>query len=123
MRQIVKWHGGQIVVRPGTVADDIAARYIAEQVLSTYPRDDNTQVRVMQFGQLCSQTESSEGLDWKPEQVRNLDAAGMRTAYEAFTGLPKTIYGRWFEAYALVDAEMDVDLGPLPLPESAEKKA
>lgn len=122
MKQSVKWQGGQLVVRPGTVADDIAARYIAEQVLSTYPKDDTTPVRCIQFGQLCSQTESSEGLDWKPEQVRHLDATGMRLCYDAFTQLPRAVYTRWFEAYALVDAEMDVDLGPLPLPEGTEKK-
>lgn len=123
MQQIVKWRGGQIVVRPGTVADDIMARTIAERVLSTFRSDDTTQVRVIQFGQLCSQTESSEGLTWEPAQVRNLDAAATRAAYDAFTGLPKTIYNKWFEAYALVDAEMDVELGPLPLSDNAEKKA
>lgn len=122
MKQSVKWQGGQIIVRPGTVADDIAARYIADQLISTYAKDDATQIRPIGFGQLCSQTESSEGLDWKPEQVRHLDAAGIRLCYDAFTHLPRAIYTRWCDAFALVDAEMDVDLGPLPLPEETPKK-
>ncbi len=121
MNQIVKWNGGQIIVRPGLVEDELAASIIKREVSNAYP--DGTWGAWPQFADLCSQTVSSSGLDFQPELVRNMDPAQKRDAYERYLKLAKSIRDKWSEAFGVVNRAIDVDLGPESLPETATKKA
>lgn len=121
MNQVVRWNAGCITVRPGTVADDIAAQIIARQVADCYPPD---MVGLYgQFATLCSQTIDSDGLPFKPEHVRNMDAGQKRLAYEAFLTIAQRIRDRWIAALNLTDEVVDLTVGPAALADNADPKA
>lgn len=112
MKQIVKWADGQIVVRSGLVEDEIIADRIERQTALMYAATPDVRGHWNQFGKLCSQTESSAGLTFHPEQVRNLDPQSQRIAYEEFVKIPKAVRNQWQAAIALVDDVKDVVLSP-----------
>ena len=119
--QQVRWNAGQITVRPGTVRDDIAAQVIAREVSSAYPAD--YEGLWMLFGRMCVHTTASAGLPFQPEQVRSMNAADRKAAYEAFLDLPLRLRDRWLEAIDRENAALDVAIGPEPLPPDADPKA
>lgn len=122
MKQVVRWSNGtskgRIVVHPALVEDDITAQRI-ERVIKASRAEEKEGFWTL-FGRLCSQTESSEGLTWQPEQVRGLDEPGMVAAYDAFLKLPRPIWDRWVDALSAVEDIKDVTLGPAPLGEGAD---
>lgn len=121
MKQVVRWSNGSIVMREGYVADDIVAQHIERIVRASRPEENEGFWTL--FGRLCSQTESSEGLSWAPEQVCNMAAVDVRKAYEAFLKLPRPIWDKWVEALTAVEDIKDIVIGPAPLPENADPKA
>lgn len=110
MKQIVKWATGQIIVRSSLVEDQIVADRIKRQTVALY--DGSALGLWEQFGILCAQTESSQGLNFHPEQVRALDPQAQGVAYEEFLKISKAVRDQWRAAIALVDATTDVELAP-----------
>jgi hypothetical protein len=120
MKQVVRWSNGRVVVREALVEDELAAQVIERLVRDAHP--DEPAGFWLQFGRLCAQTEASEGLDWKPETVRQGNAKEVQAAYAAFLKLPKAIWDKWVEAVTNTDDVKDITTGPYPLPESADPK-
>lgn len=128
MQQIVKWAQGKIVVRESTVADEIASGSIRRN-LTTYVRDvvmpDDPDANYGQwetFAVICAQTVSSVGLSFHPETVRGLRDSALYTAYLKYTETPVALRDKWFKACENANVVYDIELGPDPLPETAEKK-
>lgn len=123
MKQQVKWgRGNEIVVHETTVADDLAARQIARDLMAL-DTDPEAIGYWLQFAQLCCQTESSKGLAFKPELIRGLDLDGKSAGYKMYLELPLSIQKRWVAAADATNVIEDMELGPLPLPEGADPKA
>lgn len=121
MKQVVRWSNGSILMREGLVEDEIAAQRI-ERVVREARADEKEGFWAL-YGRLCSQTESSTGLNWKPELVRGMSEGDIRAGYELFLKTPRTIWERWVEALTAVEDIKDIVIGPAPLPENADPKA
>jgi hypothetical protein len=121
MKQVVRWSSGSIVVREGLVEDEIVAQKI-ERVVKESRAEEKEGFWAL-FGRLCSQCESSEGLTWKPEQVRGMKEADIRMAYDAFLTMPRPIWEKWTESLSVVEEIKDIVLGPVPLPGDADPNA
>jgi hypothetical protein len=129
MQQFVKWAQGQIVVRESTVADEIASGSIRRN-LTAYVRDvvipDNPDANYGQweiFATICAQTVWSTGLTFRPETVKGLRDSALYEAYLKYTELPVALRDKWLKACENANVAYDIELGPEPLPETAEKKA
>lgn len=128
MQQIVKWAQGKIVVHESTVADEIAASnirrnltsYVADVVVPDNP--DSNYGQWPDFAKLCAQTVSSSGLGFHPETVRGLRDAALYEAYVKYTETPVALRDKWLKACENANVVYDIELGPEPLPETAEKK-
>lgn len=94
------------MVRTGTVADDIAAQVIEQQLLAT--KGQNEYGFYSQFSKLCINTEACEGLPFMPMAMRNADLLTRQTAYDAFTRLPDDLFDRWWKAYRSVNADPSI---------------
>lgn len=115
MKQAVRWSSGAIIVRSALVEDELAAQLIERAVRDAHPNEQSG--FWLQFGRMCAQTESSEGLDWKPENVRAMPANEVRAAYEKFLKMPRALWDRWIEALSNTEEIKDIVIGPYPLPE------
>lgn len=120
--QVVKWKNGStdgvIVVRPGTVADEIIAVTIRNNVASNFNEDAIGHWKT--FGDVCSQTVKSSGLPFVPETIVNADKATQLDAYRQFIQLPQKLVRAWLNALDAADGSFDVTFGPVPLPGNAD---
>lgn len=104
MRKRVTWEGGYLIVRSGTVTDELNAQIMAAQLMKL--ETDPTALGFWQtFADLCVQTEESEGLIFKPENVRNLPLLDKQSAYNAYLRMPTTIRKKWSSALKAVNNE------------------
>ena len=130
MNQSVKWAQNKIItVREATVGDEIAqmsirrnlTTYVTEKIVPEDPEANYGQWPT--FALLCSQTVSSTGLAFQPEIVRGLTGEALYRAYLKFLETPVTIRDKWGKACEAANVIYDIELGPDPLPDGAEKKA
>lgn len=100
-RKRIKWEndgGGYIVIRSGTVQDDINGQLIESKLLNSAPEDGAGLYR--QFGQLSAQCEESKGLPWKPELMVKANTFDLQGAYASFANMRLSLRNKWVQAQA-----------------------
>lgn len=102
-RKRIKWESGFIVIRSGTVQDDVNGQLIESKLLNAAPEDGAGLYR--QFGQLCSQAEESQGLPFKPELMTKADLLTLQSAYDAFTRMARSLRDKWTTAQARLNTD------------------
>lgn len=114
-RQKVTFPGGYLIVRPGTLADEVTAKQIENRVIQAFAVSAPEKLgSFTQFGQLCSQTAESEGLPFKPELMGAANPLVLQQAYVGFENLPKALRSKWITAYSRADVDEAVKIEALP---------
>lgn len=110
MKKKITFAGGWIIVHSSTGTDELAAQVIAANVMKSY-EDPTAQGFWTHFGLLCSQTEASQGLPFRPENVKTF-APGleMQGAYEAYLRVSTAIRRQWTTAVNACNTDDSVQI-------------
>lgn len=106
MKKKVSWGDAWLVLRTGSIADEITAQIIHADVMAAYAPTDKGLWR--QFAQICAITESSGGLSFKPETMPESNSFERRKAYADFTGWPGKVFDKLMDTYNAVNADSSV---------------
>lgn len=109
MKKRVTWEGGYIIVRSGSVADELNAQIITADLMNAVA-DPAAKGFWQHFGELCSQTEASENLPFKPENVRAMTLLDKQRAYDAYLRTPKAVRQKWTQALNAVNNTAGVSI-------------
>lgn len=108
-----KYGSVEVVVKRATVADDLHAQIINQELRAQSPVGAWGHWDL--FGELCSQTIRASGLPFDPVRLHEADRPALKAAYEAFLALDKALKDLWQKTAEQANKAVDEIAGPFPV--------